>query len=337
MSVDKFGRLPRTGVHTDKNRIEDLMLRVNQLESSVNDDINAIIGIIPTAIKSKIDVVFKAMFDANLHLTRFTSMEVAFRHILNRTAEIESTAAITAHIFSILVAKFSEGNLFKPEVIAYMRLLIDQILERTKNVEYEYKKDRARNEGRASGDGRTVTRLIAATMYNNMFNHITGLDADSSIGAQQQQYILSAIAVFLNERAALRPRFSGHIMEDPGEFLRNTHAVPKWQRLDTATAALTEDAAAWWKLNQYFAESYEDFGEMLNNYDSKDVWDQLSAHIGRRDRYNTETIAEFLEKKGRSCQEAETRRRDTSSAARGHVSSGSVALSPGFTTGTTNP
>ncbi|KAF5283586.1 hypothetical protein FQA39_LY17288 [Lamprigera yunnana] len=152
MSVDKFGRLPRTCVHTDKNRVEDLILRLNQLENSVNDDINAIIGIIPTAIKSKIDAVFKAMFDENPHLTRFTSMEAAFRHILNRTAEIESTAAITAHIFSVLVAKFSEGNLFKHEAIAYMSLLIDQIFEKTKKVEYKSKKDRAGNESSASGD-----------------------------------------------------------------------------------------------------------------------------------------------------------------------------------------
>ncbi|KAF5279242.1 hypothetical protein FQA39_LY18314 [Lamprigera yunnana] len=108
MSVDKFGRLPQTGVHTNRNRIEDLILRLNQLESPANDDIDAIIAIILTAITSNIDAVFKVMFDENPHLTRFTSMEAAFRHILNCTAEIESTAAITAHIFSILVAKFSE-------------------------------------------------------------------------------------------------------------------------------------------------------------------------------------------------------------------------------------
>ncbi|KAF5292037.1 hypothetical protein FQA39_LY14098 [Lamprigera yunnana] len=153
MSVDKFGRLPRTSVNTDKNHIENLILRLNQLKRLVNDDINSIIGIIPTAIKSKIDAVFKAMFDENPHLTRFTSMKAAFRHILNRAAEIELTAAIIAHVFSILVAKFSEDNLFKPEVIVYMRLLIDQMLEKTKKVEYGSKKDRARVEDRASGDG----------------------------------------------------------------------------------------------------------------------------------------------------------------------------------------
>ncbi|KAF5291665.1 hypothetical protein FQA39_LY14302 [Lamprigera yunnana] len=112
-----------------------------------------VLWIIHTAIKSKIDSVFKAMFDENPHLTRLTSMEAAFRHILNRTAKIESTAAITAHIFSILVAKFSKDILFKPEVIAYMGLPIDQMLEKTKKVEYESKTDRAENEGRASGDG----------------------------------------------------------------------------------------------------------------------------------------------------------------------------------------
>ncbi|KAF5283593.1 hypothetical protein FQA39_LY17295 [Lamprigera yunnana] len=69
----------------------------------------------------------------------------AFRDILNRTAEIKSTAAITA--------KFSEDNLFKLEVIAYIRLLIDHILEKAKKVEYGAKKDRAGDGGSASGDG----------------------------------------------------------------------------------------------------------------------------------------------------------------------------------------
>ncbi|KAF5273957.1 hypothetical protein FQA39_LY01072 [Lamprigera yunnana] len=130
-------------------------------------------------------------------------------------------------------------------------------------------------------------------------------------------------------------------MEDPEEFLRdlegyfNAHAVSKWRRLETAATALTEDAAAWWKTNQYFAESNEDFEEMLldnydskevwellsaqlgrrnkstteksnedfeemllDNYDSKEVWDQLSAQLGRRNKSTTETMAEFLEKKG---------------------------------------
>ncbi|KAF5305532.1 hypothetical protein FQA39_LY01623 [Lamprigera yunnana] len=96
-----------------------------------------------------------------------------------------------------------------------------------------------------------------------------------------------------------------HILEDPEEFLKNlegyfnAHAVPKWQRLNTVTAALTEDAATWWKLNQYFAESYEDFEEMLlDNYYSEEVWDQLSAELGRRNKYTTENMVEFLEKKG---------------------------------------
>ncbi|KAF5298565.1 hypothetical protein FQA39_LY11766 [Lamprigera yunnana] len=79
-------------------------------------------------------------------------MEAAFRHILNCVAEIKSTAAIIAHIFSILAVKVSEDNLFKREVIVYMCLLIDQILEKTKKVEYGSKKDRARDEDRASGD-----------------------------------------------------------------------------------------------------------------------------------------------------------------------------------------
>ncbi|KAF5298082.1 hypothetical protein FQA39_LY11850 [Lamprigera yunnana] len=118
----------------------------------MNDDINAIIGIIPTAIKSKIDVVFKAMFDKNLYLTRFTSMKAAFRHILNCTAEIESTAAISAHIFSILVAKFSENNLFKPEVIVYMCLLIDQSSRKRKKLNMEQKKT----------EQEMVTALVAA-------------------------------------------------------------------------------------------------------------------------------------------------------------------------------
>ncbi|KAF5305956.1 hypothetical protein FQA39_LY09112 [Lamprigera yunnana] len=138
-----------------------------------------------------------------------------------------------------------------------------------------------------------------------MLNHTTGLDAVSSSGAQQSQHILDAITAFLNERTAPIPKFSGHIMEDPEEFLRdlegyfNAHAVPKWQRLKTAATALTEDAAAWWKTYQYFAESYEDFEEMLlDNYDSKEVWDQLSAQLGRRNKSTTETMAEFLEQKG---------------------------------------
>ncbi|KAF5282272.1 hypothetical protein FQA39_LY17634 [Lamprigera yunnana] len=94
-------------------------------------------------------------------------------------------------------------------------------------------------------------------------------------------------------------------MEDPEEFRRdlegyfNAHEVPKWQRLKTTATALTNDAAAWWKTNQYFAESYENFEEMLlNNYDSKVVWDQLSAQLGRRNKSTTETMAEFLEQKG---------------------------------------
>ncbi|KAF5300412.1 hypothetical protein FQA39_LY02211 [Lamprigera yunnana] len=94
-------------------------------------------------------------------------------------------------------------------------------------------------------------------------------------------------------------------MEDPEEFLRNlesyfnAHAVPKWRRLETAATALTEDAAAWWKTNHYFADSYEDFEKMLiNNYDSIEVWDELSAQLGRRNKYTTETMAEFLEQKG---------------------------------------
>ncbi|KAF5306423.1 hypothetical protein FQA39_LY08932 [Lamprigera yunnana] len=46
-------------------------------------------------------------------------------------------------------------------------------------------------------------------------------------------------------------------------------------------------------------ESYEDFEEMLlDNYDSKEVWDQLSAQVGRRNKSTTETMAEFLEQKG---------------------------------------
>ncbi|KAF5305054.1 hypothetical protein FQA39_LY09316 [Lamprigera yunnana] len=121
-------------------------------------------------------------------------------------------------------------------------------------------------------------------------------------GAQQPQYILDAITAFLSERTAPRPKFSGHIMEDPEKFLKdlegyfNAQAVPKWRRLETA---LTEDAAAWWKTNQYFAESYEDFEEMLlDNYDSKEVWDQLSAQLGRRNKSTTETMAEFLGTEG---------------------------------------
>ncbi|KAF5278705.1 hypothetical protein FQA39_LY18365 [Lamprigera yunnana] len=47
------------------------------------------------------------------------------------------------------------------------------------------------------------------------------------------------------------------------------------------------------------SDSYEDFKEMfLNNYDSKEVWDELSAQLGRRNKYTTKTMAEFLEKKG---------------------------------------
>ncbi|KAF5300413.1 hypothetical protein FQA39_LY02212 [Lamprigera yunnana] len=78
-------------------------------------------------------------------------------------------------------------------------------------------------------------------------------------------------------------------MEDPEEFLRNLegyfneHAVQKWRRLETAANALTEDAAALWKTNRYFADSYEDFEEML---------------LSRRNKYTTETMAEFLEQKG---------------------------------------
>ncbi|KAF5284105.1 hypothetical protein FQA39_LY17096 [Lamprigera yunnana] len=138
-----------------------------------------------------------------------------------------------------------------------------------------------------------------------MLNLSTGLDAVSSSGAQQPQYILDAITAFLSERTTPRPKFSGHIMEDPEEFLRdlegyfNAHAVPKWPHLGTLATALTEDAAAWWKTNQYFAESYEDFEEMLlDNYDSKEVWDQLSAQLGRRNKSTTETMAECLEQKG---------------------------------------
>ncbi|KAF5300324.1 hypothetical protein FQA39_LY11181 [Lamprigera yunnana] len=68
---------------------------------------------------------------------------------------------------------------------------------------------------------------------------------------------------------------------------------------ETAATALTKDAAVWWKTNQYFAESYEDFEEMLlDNYDSKEVWDQLSAQLGRRNKSTTETMAEFLQQKG---------------------------------------
>ncbi|KAF5284313.1 hypothetical protein FQA39_LY04606 [Lamprigera yunnana] len=148
-------------------------------------------------------------------------------------------------------------------------------------------------------------RKLITAMFNAMLNRTTGLDAVSSSGAQQQQYILDAITAFLSERATPRPKFCGHILEDPDEFLKNleryfnAHVVSKWQRLNTATAALTEDAAAWWKSNQYIAEFYEDFEEiLLDNYDSKEVWDQLSAQLGRRNKYTTETMAEFLEKKG---------------------------------------
>ncbi|KAF5278267.1 hypothetical protein FQA39_LY18368 [Lamprigera yunnana] len=48
-------------------------MRLNELESSVNDDINATIGIIPMAIKSKIDAVFKEM----LELVRENDMLIA--------------------------------------------------------------------------------------------------------------------------------------------------------------------------------------------------------------------------------------------------------------------
>ncbi|KAF5282287.1 hypothetical protein FQA39_LY17649 [Lamprigera yunnana] len=47
-----------------------------------------------------------------------------------------------------------EDNLFKPEVVAYMRLLIDQMLQKTKKVEYGSKKDRTRDGDRASEDGK---------------------------------------------------------------------------------------------------------------------------------------------------------------------------------------
>ncbi|KAF5287022.1 hypothetical protein FQA39_LY16136 [Lamprigera yunnana] len=98
-------------------------------------------------------------------------------------------------------------------------------------------------------------RKLITAMFNAMLNLTTGLDAVSSSGAQQPQYILDAITAFLSERTALRPKFSGHIMEDPEEFLRdlegyfNAHAILKWRRLETAATALTEDAAAWWKTN----------------------------------------------------------------------------------------
>ncbi|KAF5282581.1 hypothetical protein FQA39_LY04988 [Lamprigera yunnana] len=46
-------------------------------------------------------------------------------------------------------------------------------------------------------------------------------------------------------------------------------------------------------------KSYENFEEMLlDNYDSKEVWDQLSAQLSRRNKSTTETMAEFLEQKG---------------------------------------
>ncbi|KAF5284389.1 hypothetical protein FQA39_LY17064 [Lamprigera yunnana] len=142
MSVEKFGRLPRTGVHTDKNHIEDFILRLNQLKSSVNDDINAIIRIISTAIKSKI------------------------------------------------VAKFSENNLFKLEVIAYMRLLIDKMLEKTKNVVYEAKKDRTGDSGSANGDserkggeeGERTKAYVDSTIRDSetsMRTYMDTLDGDS--------------------------------------------------------------------------------------------------------------------------------------------------------------
>ncbi|KAF5287949.1 hypothetical protein FQA39_LY15587 [Lamprigera yunnana] len=79
--------------------------------------------------------------------------------VISLIPEIESTAAITAHIFSILVAKFSKDNFIKPEVIAYMRLLIDQMLEKTKKVEYGAKRDRAEDGGSASGKAASGTLL----------------------------------------------------------------------------------------------------------------------------------------------------------------------------------
>ncbi|KAF5294063.1 hypothetical protein FQA39_LY13537 [Lamprigera yunnana] len=47
----------------------------------------------------------------------------------------------------------NEDSLLKLEVIAYIRLLIDQMLKKTKKVEYGAKKDRSGDGGSASGDG----------------------------------------------------------------------------------------------------------------------------------------------------------------------------------------
>ncbi|KAF5283727.1 hypothetical protein FQA39_LY17224 [Lamprigera yunnana] len=119
-------------------------------------------------------------------------------------------------------------------------------------------------------------------MFNTTFTRSTDLDVDSPI-----------------------PRFSGRIREDPGEFLRemeayfHTHTVPKSRRLATATAGLTEDAAAWWRRYEVFVDSYEEFDEMMmKTYDSEQVRDHLTSQFCRRHKRHNETMSEFLTTKG---------------------------------------
>ncbi|KAF5302893.1 hypothetical protein FQA39_LY02073 [Lamprigera yunnana] len=165
------------------------------------------------------------------------------------------------------------------------------------------KKQSAPTRTQANRRAREFPQADHRNMFNTTFTRTTGLDVDSSSDAQQQ-YILDAIAAYITEKDTPRLKFSSHIMEDPGEFLKemkgyfNAPAVPKSRRLKAANAALTKDAAAWWKLNQCFADSYEDFEEMvIDNYDSQQVWDQLSTQLGRRNKSNTETMSEFMAKK----------------------------------------
>ncbi|KAF5303258.1 hypothetical protein FQA39_LY09997 [Lamprigera yunnana] len=155
-----------------------------------------------------------------------------------------------------------------------------------------------------------------------MLNLTTGLDAVSYSGAQQPQYILDAITAFLSERTAPRPKFSGHIIEDPEEFLRdlegyfNAHAIPKWRRLETAATALTEDAAVWRKTNQYFAESYEDFEEMLlDNYDKQRSVGPTVGTARQAQQIHFGDDGRIPGAEGRSRQASKTRRKVASSSA----------------------
>ncbi|KAF5299543.1 hypothetical protein FQA39_LY11545 [Lamprigera yunnana] len=126
------------------------------------------------------------------------SFQLALR---DEASESESWAAVRSGFKSFacqttVVAKCSDNNLFKPEVIVYMRLLIDQMLENTKKVECETEKDRVRDGDGSSGVGERKGDEERKRGPKNYFGRSRLLEVGASsreMDATNKAYVNSAI------------------------------------------------------------------------------------------------------------------------------------------------